>query len=134
MATQFDTDAQPNMTQLLSGILDDARQLFVQQLTLFQVELKNDLRRSMQIMLAFIAGASVCFVAVIILAIALAHLLCHVWSDLPLWGGFGIVGLILTAGGVGLLAWGKAKYDSSNLLPNETVQGLKENIQWKTKP
>src|SRR5688572_22618738 len=99
MATQFDTDAQPNMTQLVTGILDDARQLFVQQLTLFQVEVKNDLRRSMQIMLALIAGAGVCFVAAIILAIALAHLLCHVWSDLPLWGGFGIVGLILTAGG-----------------------------------
>jgi len=133
MASQLETDTQPGVTNLVTGIIDDARRLFNQQLTLFQVEIKNDLRRTINVTVTMIAGISVCFVGAIVLAMALAYLICWAWQDLPLWGGFGLVGLALALGGAGLLLWGKAKFDSFSLLPEESVEGLKENIQWKTK-
>jgi len=132
MASQVESDPQA-VTTLVSGIIDDARQLFVQQMTLFQVELKHDFRRTMAVCIPMIAGVLVCFVATIILAVAVSFLLCWIWPELPLWGGFGIIGGILALGGVGLIYWGKEKFDTSTLLPKESVEGLKENIQWKTK-
>jgi hypothetical protein len=68
-----------------------------------------------------------------ILAVALAYLCCWIWPELPVWGGFGIVGGCLALAGAALILWGKEKFDTSTLLPRESVEGLKENIQWKTK-
>ena len=44
MATQLESDSEVGVTTLISGIVQDARDLFVEQMTLFQVEIKNDHR------------------------------------------------------------------------------------------
>jgi hypothetical protein len=55
------------------------------------------------------------------------------WPNLPTWAGFAITGgILLLAGGV-LFYMGKSRFDEFNPLPDKTVQGLQENIQWKTK-
>ena len=46
METKFDAEPETGVSSLISGIIQDSRQLLTQQLTLFQVELKNDLRRA----------------------------------------------------------------------------------------
>lgn len=134
MHSHLEQDAPPDTTSLLRGIVHDAQNLVQQQLKLFQVEVKNDARRTIQAVIPIIVGAVVCLVAAIMLAIMAAQALVWVWPQLPTWGAYGIVGGVLaTAGLAGVLA-GKARFQTFNPLPDQTLEGLKENLQWKTKP
>jgi hypothetical protein len=132
MAIQTETDSEPKVTTLLSGILEDARHLLAQQLTLFQVEIKNDFRHAISAFLPLMAGGAVFLVALLILAFGAAHFISWRFT-LPTWAGFAIVGGVIAVIGLVLLIWGKMKLDTFNPLPEKSMEGLKENIQWKTK-
>jgi len=133
MPIQMDHETQPGMTTLVSGIIQDAQDLVRQQLTLFQVELKNDLRRTTAASLPLVAGAVASLLAGIILAHALAHALPQIWPNLPLWGSFAIVGGILAVAAGAMVGCGIAQFKKFNPLPDKSLEGLKENIQWQKK-
>jgi multisubunit Na+/H+ antiporter MnhB subunit len=133
MSTHVEPDSDTRVSSLMSGILQDAKQLFIQQMTLFQVEIKNDVRRTIYALIPLMAGVVVLFVAVLILAHSVAHFLSWYFPDLPLWGGLGIVGGVICLVGIGLLLWSKIAFSNVNPLPEKSMEGLKENIQWKTK-
>ena len=125
---------QPGLSTLVSGIVSDAQALIKQQLTLFEVELKNDTRRTLSAIVPIVIGGVVSLVAAFILCVMLAHLIHALWpATIPLWGGYAIVGGVLAAVGVALIFWGKAKFSEFNPLPDQTVEGLKENLTWQTK-
>lgn len=132
MSTHVASDNGLGITDLVSGIVSDAQDLLKQQLTLFQVELKNDLRRSRDAALPLVIGAVVCLMGGLLLCFMLVHLL-HEFAHLPLWQGYVIVGGVLALLGGALALWGKTKFDAFNPLPDQAVEGLKENLQWKTK-
>jgi uncharacterized membrane protein YqjE len=127
-----DRGSDASITRLLSGIAEDAQALLQQQLTLFQVELKNDLRRTRNAAIPLMAGVLVCGLAVIFICAMLALLLDEALV-LPRWGGFAGVGGTLLVVGVAMVLWGKSRFDAFNPLPDQTVEGIKETIQWKTK-
>jgi len=127
------TTAPASITPLITGIVSDAQALIKQQLTLFQTEMKNDLRRTKNATIPLGIGAVVCLVAAIVLSNALALLVVYFWPACPYFAAFGIVGIVLGIVGGALLLTGKTKFDAFNPLPDQTVEGLKENIQWKTK-
>lgn len=133
MSPQVETDATPGMANLVSGIINDAQELIRQQLTLFQVELKSDLRRTKEATIPLIVGMVVSLIGAILLSIMAAEFLHWNWPNLPLWGGYAIVGGIIFVLGVVLVVWGKLKFDAFNPLPDKSVEALKENVQWKTK-
>ena len=93
------------------------------------------MRRTLAATVPIIVGGVVCLLAGILLSVMLAHLLNYLWPETipPLWGGYAIVGGMLAALGGGLVFWGKAQFTKFNPLPDQTVEGLKENIQWQTK-
>jgi hypothetical protein len=126
------SDEVSSVSSLATGIVEDAQVLLRQQLTLFQVELKNDLRRTRDAAIPLIAGVLVCFLGILCLCAMLALLLAT-WLELPWWSGFAIVGGVVAVMGAALLFWGKSKFDAFTPLPVQTVEGIKENIQWKTK-
>jgi hypothetical protein len=66
-----------------------------------------------------------------LLILMLVHLL-HALTALPLWACYGIVGGLLAAGGIGLLVLGKQKLVQLHLVPQDTVETMKENVQWLT--
>src|SRR5262249_722018 len=109
------------------------QELLRQQLNLFQVEFKNDVRRTAVAIASLSAGGVVCLVAAIILAIALAMFLGSMAPAIPLWGWFGIFGGGLAVIGAALVLVGKTRFEAFNPIPDKSVQGLMENIQWKTK-
>jgi len=133
MQTHMETESQPGLTDLVSGIVQDAQHLMRQQLTLFQVEVKNDLHKTIAASVPMVAGAIVCLLGGIAATFALGYLLPTIWPNLPLWGSFAIVGGLWLALGATLLICGKLKFQAFNPLPEQTVEALKENIQWKTK-
>jgi len=124
-------DQTPGMASLLSGIMDDARQLIVQQMTLFQVEIKNDMRRAVAGLIPLMAGVVILHTAVILLGAAGALGLNSALPQLPMWAGFAILGGVVALAGVLLMLWAKTML--VNLTPEKTLEGLKENLQWKTK-
>lgn len=134
MATgHVDTDNSLSMTSLVSGIINDGQELLKQQLHLFQVELTNDLRRTRDASIPLVIGGVVAAIGALFLFVTVALWIPWQWPKVPLWGSFAIVtGLFLIAGTI-LVFMGKARFDAFNPLPDKTVEGLKENVQWKTK-
>lgn len=123
-----------SITSLVSGIVQDAQDLVRQQLKLFQVEIRNDTRRTIAATIPMLIGGLLSLVAVMILAVMAAHLIAWAWPEhVPLWGGYAIVGGTLAVLGMALVFWGKAQFSKFSPLPDQTMEGLKENIQWKTK-
>lgn len=123
-----------SITSLVSGIVQDAQDLVRQQLKLFQVEIRNDTRRTIAATIPMLIGGLLSLVAVMILAVMAAHLIAWAWPEhVPLWGGYAIVGGTLAGLGMALVFWGKAQFSKFSPLPDQTMEGLKENIQWKTK-
>ncbi len=133
METQFAAEAEPAVTSLLGGIVDDAKRLLVEQLTLFQVEIKNDLKNTVRAIVPLIAGAFVLLPACLLLGMAASYGLCAAFPDLPLWAGFTIIGSSILLIGAALVLWGTLALKSLSLTPDTALKGLKENIQWKTK-
>ena len=133
MATEFETEQHENVGSLVGGIVHDAKKLLVEQLTLFQVEIKNDLKRTLLALAPLISGIIVAFTGVLLLAFCAADLINWMWQ-LPGWAGYGIVGVVIMGAGVGLVFWAKSILNSvSPILPDTALKGLRENLQWKTK-
>lgn len=134
MATQLESEHGTSVAGLVSGIVHDFRELLAQQMTLFQVEVKNDLRRTVYALIPALACIPLFLVAVFTLAIAAAEFLVWAFPDyLVRWGAYAIVGGSITLLGLVLVFVAKHLLTSFNPLPDQTLEGLKENIQWKTK-
>ena len=128
-----ETENQPSVAQLLGDIGNDMQTLVKQQLTLFQVELKNDVRRAVVPTESMIGGAVTALVGGIVFALGVACLLPVIWPSLPLWAALAIVGgTLLAVGGISIFI-GAHKLGNIKPPPTQTLEGLKENLQWKTK-
>src|SRR4051794_33972921 len=114
MAPEQTNTASPGITPLITGIVNDAQALIRQQLTLFQTELKNDLRRTKEATIPLVIGGFVALLAAIFLCLAVAHLILYIWPNCPWFVAYGIVGLVLAAIGGGLVYAGKSKFDTFN--------------------
>jgi len=134
MATDVHNSSDSTMS-LVRGIVDDAQNLMKQQLALFQAEIKEDLRKTKEAVVSMAAGVALAAVGGILLCVMLVHLLHWAFPEtLPLWSCYLIVGGALAALGGGLAYAGARRMSSFNPLPDESVQALKENIQWIAKP
>jgi len=123
-----------SVTTLVTGILADAQELVKQQFQLFKHELRSDLNKTKEASLLLGVGVGLGLAGVLLLGLAAAYLLQWLIPTLPLWTCFGICGLMLVAGAAGLWYAGTLKFESINPVPEESVQALKENVQWITNP
>lgn len=128
-----EADSDVRVSTLMSEIIQDAQRLIVEQLTLFQVEIKNDVHRLLYAMIPLLAGALAALPAIFLLGMALAYALCWVFPTLPTWAGFAIVGGIIALGAGSLIFWGVQTLRTISPMPDTALKGLKENLQWKTK-
>jgi len=124
-------EQQPSLTQLVSGIADDAQRLIQQQYHMFRAEVKEDMRRTKAAVQYLGVGAGLALVGVIFLLIALPLLLN--WAfNWPGWGGWALVGgTLVIVGGIALYA-GKRIFEKNNPLPDKTLNALEENLSWIT--
>jgi Putative Actinobacterial Holin-X, holin superfamily III len=133
MVTDQETNTSPGLAPLITGIINDAQVLIRQQLTLFQSEVKNDLGKTRDAAIPLMSGVAVSLLAGFFLFMAAAHLLVWFWPNLPLFGAYGIVGLVFGLVGGSLVFVGKSKFDAFNPFPEKAVEGLEDNVQWTTK-
>jgi len=134
MATDtYKSESDTSMTQLVSGIISDAQELLKQQLAMFRTELKEDVRRTKQALIALVCGVALAAVGALLLCFMAVYGL-EAAFDLPLWGCFGIVGGVLAAAGGIALYSAVRQFNEFNPLPDESAQALKENVQWISQP
>jgi len=133
MAHPVETEHDAPVSTLLAGIVEDAKHLFVEQMTLFQVEIKNDVNRAVSSLIRLAIGTIMAIPALVLLGLAFAHGLHHLFPNLPLWASFTIVGGAATLIAGGLIYWGIQSLSNVTPTPDTALKGLKENLQWKTK-
>jgi len=134
MASDVHTGTEASVTGLVTGIINDAQELFKQQVQLLKHEVKEDIRKTRDAGMILGLGIGVGFVGATLLAFMLAHLLAWAEPAMPLWACYGICGAILFAVGAGICYAGAMKLKTINPLPNESAQILKENVQWMSNP
>lgn len=134
MATDLRNSSDNSVTSLVKGIVDDAQELLKQQFTLLKVEVRQDLRQTGEAVFSLVLGLVVLFIGTILLSVALVHLLYWAFPTVPLWVWFLVVGGLITGAGLGLGYFGLQRFRSFNPLPDQTLKGLEENLEWKTKP
>jgi len=139
MATEVHNGPDTGLVPLVKGIVNDIGDLIKQEFRFAQTEIKTDLRKTREAVLSLAIGAGAAFVGAFLLCLMLPLLL-H-WltlpsdtapAGLPLWACFGIVGGLILTTGLVMVGAGKKKLDSFNPLPDQTVQNVKENVEWIT--
>jgi len=133
MATQMESEHDVGVATLASGIIQDARDLFAEQIKLFKVEIQHRVHETVNAVIPLGIGVGIALSAPLLIGIAAAFFLSWMWPDLPLWGSFLIVGSAVGLAGGALIYWGKSALERVHLKPDTAIQGLKENLQWKTK-
>jgi uncharacterized membrane protein YqjE len=128
MDTRSPQPAAPSLAALLGGIMQDAKDVLVQELTLAKLEGHEELGQIKTAALLLGIGLGVAAVGGILLSLMLVHVLAA-YADVPLWGCYGIVGSVLAVLGWVLLASGKYKVEEIDVMP-QTVETMKENAQW----
>jgi len=139
MANQVPTIPEPGFSSLLRGIVNDIGDLIKQQIQFARAEIKADIRKSKEASLYLVLGLGSAFIGVLVFALMLVHLL-H-WltapagldqAGLPLWGCYGVVAALFLVSGAGLCVTGQRMFASFTPLPEQTVQTVKENVEWIT--
>ena len=122
--------AAPSLAALLGGIMHDAKDLLIQELTLATLEGHEELRHIKTAALSLGIGIGIVAVGGMLLSMMLVHMLAA-YTAMSLWGCYGIVGSVLVILGGVLLASGKYKIEEIDVMP-QTVETMKENTQWLT--
>ena len=133
MPDNVQTESPPSVASLVGGIIEDAQRLVQQELRLARRELQTEWEKTKIAAVAVLVGLAVCGVGGIFLGSMLVYLLNEL-AGLPLYGAYGIVGVLLGAIGAILFYGGSKKAGEVNLVPPQTAETLRENVQWMQNP
>jgi len=123
--------AEPSLTALLGGIINDAKDLLVQEVALTKLEVQDELCKAKTAAIALGIGIGVVAAGGMLLMLMLVQVLAA-FTAIPLWGCYGTVGSVLVILGAVLLAAGKTKAEELDVVPQQTVETMKETAQWLT--
>jgi hypothetical protein len=141
MATEVQNQSDQSLTSLVGGIVNDVQDLVKQQLQLLRTEIEADLRKTWEAASLWALGVAFLVLGAIQRCLMLSLL--GYWlasppaadpAAIPLWGCFGIVGVVLAGAGWGLVLAGRTKFQAVHPLDNRATEALKENVQWLTTP
>jgi hypothetical protein len=124
-----ETEGKESIIQLVRGICQDTLTLSSKELTAAKLEIRQEITKGLKAGISLGIGAFVLAVGVILLSLMLVFIL-SAYTLIPLWGGFGIVGLVYAIAGA-LLVWGaKQKASDVKPYPQESVQSAKEDVRY----
>ncbi len=126
--TDMRPESAPSMSSLVGGIINDAQQLIRQELTLARREMQDELTKAKTAAVSMAAGAGLAALGGVLFSLMFVHLLAL--TPIPLWGCYAIVAGVVTAIGVGLLLAGRTKVSEVSVIPPQTAQTMKENVEW----
>jgi hypothetical protein len=124
--------SEPSFVSLLGGIAKDAKELMLQEVALAKHEMQYELRKAKTAAIALGSAIGIIATGGVLLMLALVHML-DAFTVVPLWGCYGIVASVLVVLGAVLLAAGKTKAEEVDIVPQQTLERIKEIAQWLTK-
>jgi Putative Actinobacterial Holin-X, holin superfamily III len=114
---------------LITGICIDAAQLLAHELELAKLEMQSEIR-SVKASIGFLLlGLSIATIGLLLILVMLAYLL-SANTGVPLWGSFGIIGIVTFLSGVGFVIWANSKKAEVDLIPQRAAEAVKEDIKW----
>ena len=113
----------------MSELVSDAKQLLRQEVALAKHEIQEEVRKTKIAVVSLGAGIAIAALGGLLLIIMLVHLL-NALTDLPLWACYGIVGGMCALVGVVLLYTGKKQMARIDMVPQQTVETMRENVRW----
>ena len=122
--------SEPSLSSLVGGIINDFQVLMKQEVALARRELAEELRKAKQAARVLGIGLGIAAMGGLLLALMLVFLLNWAVPAIPLWGAFGVVGLLLVALAGMLLLHAKNKAEEIHMVPEQTAETMKENLQW----
>jgi hypothetical protein len=122
-----------SVTGLVSGIVSDTQELLKQQVALVRAEIKADFHRMVNAAVLLAVGALVMVPALFLLCNMLVYMLNEL-AGFKVWASYGIVGGVFAVLGVALVVAGVQRFRSTNPLPDQSVEAIKENVRWMTNP
>jgi len=132
MAIDVQTNSEPSMTSMVSGIIGDFQELIKQQMDLFRSEVAADLRKTREASVMLALGAGAVFLGGGLLCVALVQLLAWLVPSCPIWVFYLAVGVGVTGIGAALAFAGWRQFRS--ISADQSVQSFEENLEWKTRP
>ena len=129
MAASLHAETEPSLTSLVNGIVNDAQKLIMQEIALARREFVDELNKTKQATASFGIGAGLVAVGAVLLSLTFVYLL-HDEAHLRLWLSYLIVGGIVAIGGLVFLLIAKAQAAEITLVPKQTIETLRENVQW----
>ena len=120
------------VAELLSGILDDAQTLIPQQGAMLRAEIKEDARRTAQVVQYMSAGGVLAAVGALFLMISLVYLLNWLVPSIPMWACWAIIGAVNVLSAIAAFVIGRRLLGTYNPLPDKTLTAIEENLTWKT--
>jgi hypothetical protein len=103
-----DPAAKESLAALLGALITDAKDLLVRELRLAQLEVRQEARTTKRVALALGGGSGVALAGGLLLLVMVVYLLAAV-TELPLWGGYGLLGGGIDLAGALLVTRGKSR-------------------------
>jgi Putative Actinobacterial Holin-X, holin superfamily III len=128
----LDHAGEPTLTELVSGIANDAQRLIHQQYQMLRAEVREDLRQTKSAVTYMGFGIGACLIGALFLLVVVPlgiNDLLGMEQTHP-WVGWLIVGgVLLVIGLIGLFV-GRRIFQKNNPLPDKTLNALEENLSW----
>jgi uncharacterized membrane protein YqjE len=118
-----------SLIELLRGIVQDARDLSVKELTAAKLEIREEIARAIRLSVSVGIGVFALATGIVFLSLVVALVLAD-YFDLPIWVGFAIVGGAYTLLGLILLLLSKHKMKEAKAIPRDTLRSAKEDARY----
>ena len=131
MSNDLHTMSEPGLASLVSGIISDAQALLKQEVALARSEVTQEIRKTRDALISLGIGIAIATVGGLLLVLTLVHLLNWLTDgQLPLWACYGIIGALMVIIGGAVFFIGSHKASEINIVPRQTMETMKENVQW----
>ncbi len=120
-------DSEPSIGALFTGLTEDMAKLLRQEIELARLETTQKINSAMRSVLMLAAGGFVAYAGLILLLIAVAIGLSN-W--MPLWLSTLIVSVVALVVGAVLIGSGRSSLSNLTVVPENTVESIKEDARW----
>jgi hypothetical protein len=119
-----------SFTTLVTGIVNDTEELIKQQVMLLKYDLRQDIRQTKEALTSLAVGGAIVAIGMVLFGFMCVHFISWLAPTWPLWVCYAIVACIVTAVGLAAVFAGFQRFRHLNLLPENSIQAMKENVQW----
>lgn len=129
MAQDTSSRSDASIATLIGGIVNDAKDLLLQEFNIAKLEMQQELRKTKSAAISLGIGAGIAVVGALFLLLMCVHGLVALF-DMPLWGAYGIIGLLLVVVGAILLSRGKQVSEQIDIVPPRTAETVQDTARW----